>query len=430
MGGFGFGRLADGLVVLVPHVLPGEMILVRPVRKKKSYLEARLVEVLEPSRLRAEPRCPLYGQCGGCNFQHVRPDEQPQLKSVILQDQLLRAGVLTKDEMVSVLSAPLASPLLFHYRQRIRLRINGHGECGFFRHRSHQIVPVDHCFLARQRLNQVLGSLNDTSCSRHLLGLSSMVELSLSPDRETVYLFFHFSRKPRARDIKAAKESAARLGHIGAVHLVVEGQGRFGPFYSQNQDEQPLLSLSVPVPGKQKICFQFEPGTFCQINLEQNEQLLGLLLDWADVRDNDQVLDLFCGMGNFSLPLALFAGRVKGMDLQRSAIRSAWRSAGEAGIDNCRFERQAAVDGAKACLVAKECFDLILLDPPRQGCRDVLAHVIALQPARIIYISCDPATLCRDLGILLEKGYRLQRMKMVDMFPQTHHLESITLLER
>ncbi len=426
-GAFGLGRLPDGLVVLVPHVLPGETVRVTPVRKRKSYLEARLDQVLEASPARVDPPCPLYGQCGGCALQHVRYEDQPRLKSAILRDQILRAGLLDVEKTAAILSGPLASPLPFSYRQRIRLRINDRGGCGFLRFHSHQIVPVDRCLLAGPLINDVLAALRKLSGCRHLLGLSSELELLFNPDRQNIFLIFHFSRKPRPGDIKAARETVESLSHTGAVLLSVAGQGTF-PFYPEDGGNQPQLALLLNMEEGRVVRLGFEPGAFCQVNLEQNEQLLNLLLDWADVRKTDQVLDLFCGMGNFSLPLATKAGHVLGMDLQRSAIRSARRNAEEAGIDNCRFDRLAAVDGARKLAESGKCFDLVLLDPPRQGCLDALPHVIRLGAHEIIYISCDPATLCRDLALLCQNGYRIRKIKMVDMFPQTHHLETIVIL--
>jgi 23S rRNA (uracil1939-C5)-methyltransferase len=425
MGGLGLGHLENGLVALVPHTLPGETVLVKPVRKKKSYLEARLLEVLEPSVDRETPACPFFDSCGGCNFQHVEYSAQPGLKSVILGEQLMREHLFAEEELPTVLTSPLPSPLAFNYRQRIRLKINDNGEYGFLRHHSHKIVPVNHCLLAREEINQILARLDEFSSVRHLLGLSSRLELQLSPVDKKVFLLFHFSRKPRPADIKAAEKSAVQLD-TGGIILLVKGYGRYGP-YPSHQETSTFLNLKVNVPGK-KIYFHFEPGTFCQVNLAQNKRLVTLLLEWAAVEKNERVLDLFCGMGNFSLPLALAAREVVGMDLQRSAIRSARKNADRAGLDNCRFERLAAEQGAKQCLSAKGNFDLILLDPPRTGCREVIPHILKINPARIIYISCDPATLCRDLGMLTANGYKISRIKMVDMFPQTHHLESITLL--
>jgi 23S rRNA (uracil1939-C5)-methyltransferase len=173
-----------------------------------------------------------------------------------------------------------------------------------------------------------------------------------------------------------------------------------------------------------------EPGGFCQVNGGQNENLIALVLEWAKVDAGHKVLDLFCGMGNFSLPIARHAASVVGMDLQRSAIRSAERNAKINGMVNCTFSQHAAREGAEHLVHGGEKFDLVLLDPPRQGCAEVIPLLTEFGAAQIIYISCDPATLCRDLLLLEQEGYAVEKMKMVDMFPQTHHLETIVSLRR
>jgi 23S rRNA (uracil1939-C5)-methyltransferase len=191
-----------------------------------------------------------------------------------------------------------------------------------------------------------------------------------------------------------------------------------------------LLYFSHAVPGGESLRMTIEPGGFCQVNADQNEKLVALVIEWAKLDLRHKVLDLFCGMGNFSLPLARQVKSVIGMDLQRSAIRSAKRNAGINGIANCTFSQNSAFAGAKSLAAAGEKFDIALLDPPRQGCAEVIPYLPQIGVSQIIYISCDPATLCRDLVLLDREGYEVEKMKMVDMFPQTHHLETIVSLRR
>jgi 23S rRNA (uracil1939-C5)-methyltransferase len=192
-----------------------------------------------------------------------------------------------------------------------------------------------------------------------------------------------------------------------------------------------MIRLTLPAgKGQEPVSLAVEPGGFYQVNQEQNEQLITLLLDWAAVGREQRVLDLFCGVGNFSLPLARKASQVTGMDLQGSAIRSAKRNASLNMLDNVDFTKMDAAAGARFLAGQGEHFDLLLLDPPRTGCREVLPQVAALAPETIIYISCDPATLARDLGDLLALGYGIKKMRLFDMFPQTSHLETMVLLSR
>ncbi|MEW6518826.1 MAG: 23S rRNA (uracil(1939)-C(5))-methyltransferase RlmD [Thermodesulfobacteriota bacterium] len=429
IGGSGLGRLPDGKVVLVPYVLPGEEVEVRPISKKKNYIEARAVRILRASVDRAEPPCSYFRQCGGCDFQHVLFARQADLKNQILFEQLGRSG-LTQDSR-SFFLPPLPAPRPFHYRQRIRLHVGKDGKPGFHRGQSHEVIAVHACLLARPLLNEVLAYLIKQPAFAAIAALTASLELLLSPAEELVAILLHLSRKPRPAERKALEELAA--GHSSIKQVIARtADSAVADVFPGGQvgDEQSLLSFSHAMPAGDHLRMSIEPGGFCQINAEQNEQLIALVLEWAELADGHKVLDLFCGMGNFSLPLARQALSVVGMDLQRSAIRSARRNAGINGIENSIFTQASALAGAKSLAAGGEKFALALLDPPRQGCAEVIPYLPELGVTRVIYISCDPATLCRDLVILEREGYGVEKMQMVDMFPQTHHLETIVSLRR
>jgi len=429
IGGSGLGHLPDGKVVLVPYVLPGEEVEVRPVSRKKNYVEARAVKVLQPSADRVNPPCPYFPQCGGCDFQHVRSASQADLKNRILLEQLERSGL--KQESSSFLLSPLPAPQPFHYRQRIRLHVGENGELGFHRGQSHEVKAISACLLAGPLLNDVLDYLLNTSPFAKVSSLSTSLELLLSPAEDLVVILLHLSRKPRPSERKVLEEIAAGHGSIKHVVVAATGSGIADIFPGNKAaDGQPLLNFSQAMPAGGSLRMTIEPGGFCQVNSEQNEQLIALVMEWAKVDLRHEVLDLFCGMGNFSLPLARQAQAVVGMDLQRSAIRSAKRNAEINDIVNCNFSQNSALAGAKSLAAGGEKFAVALLDPPRQGCAEILPYLPELGIARIIYVSCDPATLCRDLVLLAREGYEVEKMKMVDMFPQTHHLETIVSLRR
>ncbi|MBA3002939.1 MAG: methyltransferase domain-containing protein [Desulfurivibrio sp.] len=190
------------------------------------------------------------------------------------------------------------------------------------------------------------------------------------------------------------------------------------------------FSLSDGLCG-QPLTLGLEPGGFCQVNLGQNENCIRLLLEWTREMKPGKALDLFCGMGNFSLPLAMQGWEVTGMDMQRSTIRSGVRNAATAGLaDHCQFSQESATKAARRLLVEKTPFDCLLLDPPRSGCAEIIPLLPGLNAKQIIYISCDPATLARDLVGLTKTGYRLVEARLVDMFPQTAHQETMVRLER
>lgn len=426
-GGLGLARLPDGLVAMVPWVLPGELARVRIARRHKGYVEAELLAVAEEAAGRVAPECPHYGRCGGCQLQHVAAALQAELKDGILRDLVGRKVAAAG---AALWQPPAAAPEPYGYRQRIRLQVAAGGGLGFHRPHSHEVEEVAHCPLARPELNAVLAQLAGNRKLGALLRQSEAVELILSPDDSRVYLFLHFSRKPRATDRQQAAAAAAELCGVAGLALLVAGQVVLGPLGEKSGSEM-LVHYTLPaaVCGR-ALPLSLEPGGFCQVNQGQNEKLVRIMLAWAEIQPEERVLDLYSGMGNFSLPLALTAREVVGMDLQRSSIRSAQRNMAAAGLANCRFAQGTAVAGARELAERGEKFDCILLDPPRLGCREVVPFLPRLGARRLLYISCDPATLARDLEALAAAGYELVRLRMVDMFPQTHHLETIALLHR
>ncbi len=427
IGGAGLGRLPDGMVVLVPQVLPGEVVRVEPVSTKKNFMQARLVEILEPSVHRAESPCPYYGQCGGCDFQHIDPDFQAQLKNDILREQLERTPF--RHDVAATLTSPLPSPHSFHYRQRIRLQVGKDGELGFHRLQSHEVEDIDCCLLARQQINDVLAWLQLREEFYQLLSITTSLEILLSPEDEQVVLLFHLTRKPRPTDVKRFEKIVSDNDRIKSVVVMATGFGMVGSFSDEKtQENKPLLKFLHLLPDGDSLSMSLEPGGFSQVNLEQNDNIIALVLDWLQIDKQGRALDLFCGMGNFSLPLAEKMTEVVGMDLKRSTIRSAKRNGEANQCGNAYFSKNSAVEGATSLVAQGERFELILLDPPRQGCAEVIPLLPQLKASQIIYISCDPATLCRDLLLLEKEGYRVEKIKMVDMFPQTHHLETVVSL--
>ncbi len=432
-GGLGLGRLADGQVVMVPRVLPGELVRVQLRRHHKQYQEADLLEVLQSSDQRVMPICPMYDTCGGCDFQHAAYTEQLRLKNGILTETLCRARLCQEKELATLMGAAQASPKLFGYRQRIRLQVS-QGRAGYFGRQSHDLVPVSRCPLAGEGINSVLADLSVSRQFQSLLSMSSAIELLENPAHNSIILLIHYTRKTRPGDHQAARLLCQALPLLEAVIFSVEGQTK-GPCFNDT-GEIPLSGLLVEfsLPAglcRQSLTLALEPGGFCQVNLGQNENCIRLLLDWTREMKPTKALDLFCGMGNFSLPLAMQGWEITGMDMQRSTIRSAVRNAEAAGLaDRCRFSQESATKAARRLLAEKATFDCLILDPPRSGCAELIPLLPGLEARQIIYISCDPATLARDLAGLTKTGYRLTEVRLVDMFPQTAHQETMVRLER
>lgn len=434
-GGHGLARLANGMVVLIPHVLPGERVRVKIVRRLKDYAEGLAVEIEKPAPGRVNPPCPYYQNCGGCDLQHADYPDQLEIKKAILLEILARANVLKSGEGQELFEKPLASPRQFGYRQRIRLQVDPEGRLGYFRSGSSDVVQVSACLLAGREINSVLGQLAGEAKARKLLLNAAEVELHVSPAEGKVLLFVHFKRKPRPADCTLARELFGDIPFLDAIFFDA-GKAGSGPLLIKEVDTHDadrattyLLRFFLPrAHGGRPLTMTFELGGFCQVNTLQNEQVVARMAAWAEERDVRRVLDLHCGLGNFSLPIAGIAERLVGVDIQRAAIRSAERNAILNGLNNCSFLQGGAEEGARELVRQGERFDLVLLDPPRRGCAEVLPWLPGLGTRNILYLSCDPATMARDLHKLMEAGYGVDRMMLVDMFPQTHHIETLALL--
>ncbi|MEW6593909.1 MAG: 23S rRNA (uracil(1939)-C(5))-methyltransferase RlmD [Thermodesulfobacteriota bacterium] len=431
-GGLGLGHQPGGQAVFVPYVLPGEKVRIRIARRRTQYSEAQLVEVMTPAAGRRNPPCPHFGRCGGCDVQHAEYPTQLLLKESILRELLARGGITGAGEKVPLTVA--AAPEEFGYRQRIRLQVAPDGRPGFYRRHSHEVVTVTGCPLAAPVINELVAELLRHPAARPLLDHAVALECILSPAEGRLILLCHTKREVRAADRQHAATLCAALPRLKGILFSVPGKA-LGPVVTSSgiSDDLALLQIRFTIPAAiagRSLALTVEPGGFSQVNPQQNETMIATLLTWLGLGDSESVLDLFCGMGNFSLPLAAGARSVVGMDLQGAAIRSAKRNAELNGLANCRFEKMGAGEGAQRLRAAGERFDVVLLDPPRAGCKEVVPHLAALGAERLVYISCDPATLTRDLGLIGEQGYAIERMQLVDMFPQTHHLETMVLLRR
>jgi 23S rRNA (uracil1939-C5)-methyltransferase len=430
-GGLGLARMAGGLIVLVRYVLPGERVVVREKRRRKNFLSATLQEILTPSPDRISPPCPFYGKCGGCDLQHATYNAQIILKKEILTESMYRgAGDIFSDPEIIMQSA-IASPKDFGYRQRIRLQVKEEGQYGFFRPESHTLQAVSKCLLASPALNKVLQQFHFNETFTELVRHCTTFELLLNPESDDIFTLLHFKRKPRPRDSGMAVDLVNDTKCLSTILMQVEGYGLFDPLEQKFISKPPHLSQNLSISEiQQNLRITWDVGGFCQVNLEQNLHLIDLVLEMVKKGPHKKILDLFCGYGNFSLPLAHIADEVLGIDNQNAAIRSAKRNAVLNKIHNCHFMKKQVEAGIKSLLSERETFNTVILDPPRQGAAAVASLLAGLKAEQIIYISCNPATLARDLAILYHEGYTLSCLVPVDMFPQTHHMESVTLLKK
>ena len=422
-GGSGFGRV-DGKACFVPFTAPGDLACIRIVKEKRSYLEGELLELATPSPLRVVPECPVFGLCGGCNWQHLPYDEQLRQKGEIFAGSLSRIGRVQSESLLAV--AP--SPHRYGYRSRIQLktgRENGLPTLGFFRTGSHEVVDIPGgCAIAQPLLNRMAAEFRAL-----LLGLAGaeaipQIDLSLGDDGQSLAVL-HVSGRDPAKLGERLQDARGQLPSVSG--LLLRTGGSTVPVFGIDE-----LSYGVPAslfPGSREMRLRFSRGGFSQVNYAQNLQLMRTVWQWSGLTGRERVLDLYCGNGNLSVPMAPYAAEVVGVEGYAPSIDDARANALANEVGNASFQVCDAALAVRRLAAKGERFDLVILDPPRGGA-DAAGEIAALCPAAIVYVSCDPATLARDLALICERGYRVVRSQPVDMFPQTYHLESVTELRR
>ena len=426
-GGYGLCSAENGKTIMVRNSLPGETVEIRIVEQLQKVDYGIAGNILTPHKNRITPPCPWYSSCGGCDLQHADYRTQCSIKDQILKD-LLERNQSTSLHRLSTLVAPiLPSPDEFGYRQRIRLK-NGNNRVGFYKFRSHEIVPIKQCLLAPDTINSALELLPYTSGFQSLSSITEEIDILLNPDDSTLCLVLYTKRKPRPNDRKTARSLAREIAPGTRIFLAGQQFSMEGPFSGDKEDTDRTLSMTVP--GRGPLTLFWEAGGFCQVNIGQNFNLVNLVLEFCKPASTDKLLDLYCGMGNFALPLAQKTGRVHGIESQGAAIRSGRYNSDYNQLANISFEKSDVLAACKRLAGSNETFDTIVCDPPRQGMVNMAPLLDRLCRKRIVYISCDPATLCRDLALLQQEGFRVKNIQPVDMFPQTHHIETVTLLEK
>lgn len=414
-GGKGIARV-DGKVVFIDGAIPGDVVDASLVEDKGRYADALLVALREPSPLRGPSPCPVSDACGGCQWQGVPYEQQLLWKRGFVEAALQRIGKLPGDTAPAL--EMFASPSTQAYRNRVLIRLHvqedGRVELGYFRRGTHQLVPIDRCAIAASAINAGIAALSTLS-DKAFAGLRVRIELQEveEPAGQLVLTLY-----PSDGASRLVEEFAARVRTLPLVHWA-------GLVF--DLPEAPL----VPLESDLGIRFLTQPGQFQQVNLALNRVLRRLVRDHVEAVQPTRVLDLFCGSGNLSLPLANGVRYVEGAESNKKAIGCAKQTAALNGITGTVYLAGDAEKHLWKCSKAGETFDLVILDPPRQGMYRGMIPLKNLAPAHIIYVSCDPTTLARDLGALCKKDrYQVDRLVALDFFPNTHHVETVAFLRR
>ncbi|MEE4161240.1 MAG: 23S rRNA (uracil(1939)-C(5))-methyltransferase RlmD [Woeseiaceae bacterium] len=411
----------DGKKVFVAGALPGETVRFIRRKRRRNFDEAELLEVLEPSAERVEPRCAVYGRCGGCSLMHVSLEEQRAIKGRTLSDNLERIGRVEPERWLE----PMAGEG-WNYRRRARLAVKdvpakGRTLVGFRERHAPFITDMSRCEVLAKPVDGLLEALSGLIGSLSIRARLPQIEVAVADD--AVAFVFRVLDPPNAGDI-AAFEAFAGDNDV-SVYLQTGGPDTISALAPASPDP-----LYYDLPGFD-VRMHFEPADFVQVNGEINRAMVAAAVELLEVAPSHRVLDLFSGIGNFSLPLARRAGSVLGIEGDAGLVRRAAANAAHNGIDNAEFLSVdlAAIDGTEDWLAAG--CDRLLLDPARSGAEAVVERIGKLDPERIVYVSCHPGTLARDAGILVhDAGYRLEAAGIIDMFPHTAHVESIAVFNK
>ena len=396
----------NGKTLFIPGLLPQESADVAITEDKKQYAKAQVKRRLNDSPDRVTPRCPHFGICGGCQQQHASIELQQRSKSAAL------SRLMNNDVTKVIADAP------WGYRRRARLSLNFQPktqqfQMGFRKSASSDIVDVRQCPILVPQLEALLPDLR--ACLGSLQGIRHLGHVELvQADSGTLMILRHTAPLSRADN-----EKLERFSHSKGLSLYLAPQSEI------------LETVSGQTPWYESngLRLNFSPRDFIQVNAGVNQKMVASALEWLDVQPGDRVLDLFCGMGNFTLPLATRAASVVGVEGVPALVEKGRENAQQNGLHNVTFFHENLEEDVTRQPWAKNGFDKILLDPARAGAAGVMQHIIKLQPGRIVYVSCNPATLARDSEALLRAGYQIQRLAMLDMFPHTGHLESMVLFE-
>jgi 23S rRNA (uracil1939-C5)-methyltransferase len=418
--GRGVARI-DNKATFVSGALPGERVLLKYRKRHRNYDDAEVVRVLEPSPERVEPVCRHFGQCSGCSLQHLAPAAQIAAKQRVLAENFERIGKVTPEAWLPPL---VDQPWGYRRKGRFSVRYVAKKERVLvgFREESNPrfVADIEVCDVIHPAIGPKVGML--ATLIGGLDAARDIPQVEFAAGDDTVALVFRhlspLSERDRAALVAFGKE------HGLAIYLQPGNHSTVHPLWP----EAPRLAFAIPA---EHVELEFLPLDFVQVNAGMNQHMLARTLELLDLKPTDRVLDLFCGLGNFTLPIARHVAEVVGVEGEHGLVERAAANAARNGLGNASFRVANLFDDQRNEPWAMQSWDKILLDPPRAGADKVLEYLPRKGTDRIVYVSCHPGSLARDAGLLVEKhGFRLVSAGVMDMFPHTAHVESIALFER
>jgi 23S rRNA (uracil1939-C5)-methyltransferase len=416
----------DGKAVFVSGALLDEHVVLRLRKRHRHFDEAEVVELITRSPHRVEPRCRHFGECSGCSLQHLDADSQIATKQRVLTENFERIGKVTPQVWL-----PPLTHQSWGYRRKGRLSVRnvvkkGRVLVGFREEENPRFVAdIQQCEVMHPALGPKIGLLADLL--NGMDAASDIPQIEFAAGDDTMALVFRHMQPLGASDLAAL--TAFGQQHDLAIYLQPGGNSSVHPLWPEN----PRLAFRIPSGDTQidDVELEFQPLDFVQVNAGMNVRMMARTMELLDPQPTDRVLDLFCGLGNFTLPIARRVGEVVGVEGEHGLVERAAENAARNGIGNARFQVANLFEDQRSADWARQPWDKMLLDPPRAGADKVLEYLPHKQTRRIVYVSCHPASLARDAGILVNQhGFTLKSAGVMDMFPHTSHVESIALFER
>ncbi|MFN7369732.1 MAG: 23S rRNA (uracil(1939)-C(5))-methyltransferase RlmD [Burkholderiales bacterium] len=413
----------DGKVIFIDGALPGETVQYSSYRKKPSYEFAQLTEIKRSSSVRISPRCPHFGVCGGCSMQHLDPVAQLAVKQRVLEDNLWHIAKVKPDMMLRPIQGP---DWRYRYRARLSVRYvakKGGVLVGFHEKKSSYVADMRECHVLPKAISDLLLPLR--SLVESLSIRERLPQIEYAQGQFVTVMVLRVLEAPSSQDQALLRQFAEQ--HQVQFWLQPQGPDSAVPFWPVNAPE---LSYAL---GEFGLHMPFKPTDFTQVNHQINQSLVSYALRLLQVQSIDRVLDLFCGLGNFTLPLATQARQVHGIEGSETLVQRALDNAQRNGLNNASFAARNLFETTPEEMASWGAFDRVLIDPPREGALAVaqaLASEQVPRPKRLVYVSCNPATLARDAAVLThEGGWKLSAAGVVNMFPHTSHVESIAVFD-
>ena len=439
VGGEGIGKV-DGYTLFVKDAVIGDTVEAKVTKAKKNYGYARLMNIVTPSKHRVPAKCPVARQCGGCQIQELSYEEQLKFKEQKVYGNLERIGGFSPEFLDTVMEPVCGMEEPFYYRNKAQFPIGtdkeGNIVTGFYAGRTHQIIPNTECALGVKVNQEILEIVVDYMNANRISAYDETTGRGLV---RHVLIRFGFTTKEimvclvvNGDQIPKSEKLVEKLIQIPGMTSITYSINKENTNVIMGKEIRTLWGQSYITDYIGDVKYQISPLSFFQVNPVQTDKLYGLALEYAGLKGDETVWDLYCGIGTISLFLAQKAKKVYGVEIIPQAIEDARNNAKINGIDNAEFFVGKAEEVLPEQYEKNQVYaDVIVVDPPRKGCDETLLDtMVKMSPERIVYVSCDSATLARDLKYLCEHGYEIQKVRPVDQFPMTVHVETVCLLSR